>query len=106
MAKGWHRESRRHSLASKGIKTAQKIKHIPIVNKPKPLYERELNFYPFPQNEFERNMLNDYGKVIEDKPPKKALIKFKGNIYERKIQVSDEHGIYVKIDGFNVRVKD
>lgn len=40
----WHRESRRHSLARKGIKTAQKIPHIPIM--PKTLPDKA-EFYPF-----------------------------------------------------------
>ncbi len=41
MAKGWRNQSRRHSLASKGIKTAQKMPRNLIVKKDR--YDRRIN---------------------------------------------------------------
>jgi len=42
--KGWRNESRRHSLASKGIKTAQKIPILPR-ERIKPKYDYEHSFF-------------------------------------------------------------
>ena len=59
MAKGWKNESRRHSFASKGIKTAQKIPKLP-----KNLKEKEgiTEYYRDAEGKISNDRLSSYGK--------------------------------------------
>jgi hypothetical protein len=80
MAKGWHRESRRHSLASRGIKTAQKIKHIPIV---KPRFVKDKKVVDYLKSFLFSKLEEDKRFSVKSREPT--------NIYIRRFDKIDEN---------------
>ena len=75
--KGWHRESARHSLASKGVKTKQKMTPNIIKSKRDIIFEIERidaekgHFHP--NGQYRYGVKFYYGKL--EKYPKEKLIK-------------------------------
>jgi len=70
--KGWRNESRRHSLASKGIKTAQKIPKMPKTKNPQQLKDEKT--------------LKDIERVFKDK--EKEIIEALKNSPDGQISIS------------------
>jgi len=91
--KGWRNESKRHALASKGIKTAQKIPFKPAPMKDRGLAKVIRNLDPIEERLFQQQLLNG-------QKPEKALEVVVNSVEGDKSQLSPELLKYAEKKGW------